>query len=76
MVVLLGHSLAGAGLMKERGCDFFFVCACVRARDRERPLAINADQPKLLPQQQGDRVWSRWGGMEIVLCFFAEERHE
>lgn len=49
------------------------------ARDREWPIAINVDQPKLLPKQQSDRVWSR-RGIEIVsvgcvcLCCSAIER--
>lgn len=49
------------------------------ARDREWPIAINVDQPKLLPKPQSDRVWSR-RGIEIVsvgcvrLCCLAKER--
>lgn len=76
MVVLLGYSLAGAGLMNETAQIFFLLRS---ARDREWPIAINVDQPKLLPQQQSDRVW-RTGGTEIVSvccarpCCFANER--
>lgn len=49
------------------------------ARDREWPIAINVDQPKLLPKRQSDRVWSRME-IEIVsvccvcLCYFAKKR--
>lgn len=60
-VVLLGHSLAGAGLMNEEALIFFFFLL-QSTRDGQWPIAINADQPKLLPQQQNDRVWSRRGG--------------
>lgn len=76
MVVLLGWSLAGAGLMNEKA--WIFLLRSVR--DREWPIAINVDQPKLLPKQQSDRVWSR-KGIEIVsaccvcpCCFAKKER--
>lgn len=41
--------------------------------DRERPIAINADQPKLLPEQQTDRMQSRRGVdfFPHVLCVCA-----
>lgn len=38
---------------------FFFLLQSTR--DRERPIAINADQPKPLPEQQTDRMQSRRG---------------
>lgn len=72
-VVLSGESLAGAGLMNEKAWIFLLRSA----RDREWPIAINVDQPKLLPKQQSDRVWSR-RGIEIVsvrcVCVPAKER--
>lgn len=47
--------------------------------DREWPVAINVDQPKLLPLLQSDRVGSE-RGFEIAsvcyvcLCLLAKER--
>lgn len=80
MVVLLGESLAGAGLMNEKARVFFvfFFFMLQSARDREWPIAINVDQPKLLPEQQSDRVWSR-RGIEIVsprVCVALQEKEE
>lgn len=40
------------------------------ARDREWPIAINVDQPKLLPEQPSDRVREQKGDRDCfcVLC--------
>lgn len=40
---------------------FLFFFLLQSTRDRERPIAINADQPKPLPEQQTDRMQSRRG---------------
>lgn len=61
-----------------RRLGFFFLLHSTR--DREWPIAINVDQPELLPKLQSDRVWSR-RGIEIVsvccvlFCCFAKEGH-
>lgn len=47
IVVLLGWRLAGAALMNEKAWVFFLLFWS--SGDREWPIAINVDQPKLLP---------------------------
>lgn len=63
MVVLSGCSLAGVALMNEKGGIFFFSSLPLfwSSMDREWPVAINVDQPKLLPLLQSDRVGSEKG---------------
>lgn len=47
--------------MNEKTPFFCFFFLLQSTRDRERPIAINADQPKPLPEQQTDRMQSRRG---------------
>lgn len=64
--------------MNGKSWIFFFFFA-PEHRDREWPIAINVDQPKLLPKQQGDRVQSRRGNETVSVpcvcsCCFAKKR--